>query len=159
MRDKDRTGVPDQESDRIEKRGGTQKDQGGMHQEHLRTDITGQVDISPRSRSWPDDWDGSGIRTKEPELRFRMRTGIRKLDEVGTGRNIANICGFSTRTLHRTVQQYHATGSVAKAAVIGHGRPRNYYARLLRASQACTPLLNGGNGLAVRIRVGKIDSI
>ncbi|KAF7350719.1 Transposase domain-containing protein [Mycena sanguinolenta] len=37
---------------------------------------------------------------------------------------IARICGFSTRTLRRTVQRYHTTGSVAKAAAIGRGRPR-----------------------------------
>ncbi|KAJ7867820.1 hypothetical protein B0H13DRAFT_1577538, partial [Mycena leptocephala] len=39
-------------------------------------------------------------------------------------REIADICGFSTKTLRRTVLRYHATGSVAKAAAIGRGRPR-----------------------------------
>ncbi|KAJ7200114.1 hypothetical protein GGX14DRAFT_372508 [Mycena pura] len=54
-------------------------------------------------------------------------------------REIANICGFSTRTLRRTVVRHQTTGSVAKAAAIGRGGPRllhtndsNYLLKLAR---------------------------
>ncbi|KAJ7921996.1 hypothetical protein B0H13DRAFT_1552724, partial [Mycena leptocephala] len=39
-------------------------------------------------------------------------------------KEIAKICGFSTKTLRRTVIRYQTTGSVAKAAALGRGRPR-----------------------------------
>ncbi|KAJ7731649.1 hypothetical protein B0H16DRAFT_1260739, partial [Mycena metata] len=39
-------------------------------------------------------------------------------------REIAKICDFSTRTLARTIKRHRMTGSVAKAAVLGAGRPR-----------------------------------
>jgi transposase len=41
-----------------------------------------------------------------------------------TRKEIAGICDFSERTLSRVVQRHRATGSVAKAAVLGAGRPR-----------------------------------
>ncbi|KAJ7138972.1 hypothetical protein C8R44DRAFT_545494, partial [Mycena epipterygia] len=41
-----------------------------------------------------------------------------------TRKEIADICGFSTRTLTRSVRCFRTTGSVAKAAAIGRGRPR-----------------------------------
>ncbi|KAJ7190371.1 hypothetical protein GGX14DRAFT_605943, partial [Mycena pura] len=54
-------------------------------------------------------------------------------------REIADLCGFSTRTLRRTVVRYQTTGSVAKAAAVGRGRPRllhtndsNYLLKLAR---------------------------
>ncbi|KAJ7131597.1 hypothetical protein C8R43DRAFT_834908, partial [Mycena crocata] len=40
-------------------------------------------------------------------------------------REIAAVVGFSTRTLTRTVRRFRTTGSVAKASVIGRGRPRH----------------------------------
>jgi transposase len=58
-------------------------------------------------------------------------------------REIADICGFSTKTLHCTVLRYHATGSVAKAAAIGCGRPRllhnndSYYLLKLAQHSPC----------------------
>ncbi|KAJ7627431.1 hypothetical protein FB45DRAFT_979716 [Roridomyces roridus] len=52
---------------------------------------------------------------------------------------IAQLCGFSVRTLGRTVRRFRTTGSVAKAAAIGRGRPRllhtqdsNYLLKLAR---------------------------
>ncbi|KAJ7243148.1 hypothetical protein B0H12DRAFT_983940, partial [Mycena haematopus] len=42
---------------------------------------------------------------------------------------IAKICGFSIRTLSRTTRRFRTTGSVAKAAAIGRGRPRLLHTR------------------------------
>ncbi|KAJ7191903.1 hypothetical protein B0H12DRAFT_999847, partial [Mycena haematopus] len=44
-------------------------------------------------------------------------------------KEIAHLCGFSVRTLGRTTRRFRMTGSVAKAAAIGRGRPRLLHTR------------------------------
>ncbi|KAJ7135505.1 hypothetical protein C8R43DRAFT_817122, partial [Mycena crocata] len=53
------------------------------------------------------------------------KIGLRLLKRGKDSRHeIAKLCDFSTRTLRRTVLRHQTTGSVAKAAAIGRGRPR-----------------------------------
>ncbi|KAJ7731667.1 hypothetical protein B0H16DRAFT_1469041 [Mycena metata] len=56
-----------------------------------------------------------------------------------TRKEISTLCGYSTRTLRRASNRFRSTGSVAKAAAIGCGRPRllhtndsNYLTKLAR---------------------------
>ncbi|KAJ7208322.1 hypothetical protein GGX14DRAFT_634034 [Mycena pura] len=46
---------------------------------------------------------------------------LRLLRRGCDSREIADLCGFSTRTLRQTVVRYQTTGSVAKAAAVGWG--------------------------------------
>ncbi|KAJ7933325.1 hypothetical protein B0H13DRAFT_1856348 [Mycena leptocephala] len=54
------------------------------------------------------------------------RIGLRLLSRGRDSRQeVAEICGMSTRTLFRAAKRFRETGSVAKAAVLGTGRPRS----------------------------------
>lgn len=54
--------------------------------------------------------------------------GLRLLSRSRDSRKeIAQICGFSTRTLTRAARRFRTAGTVAKAAVLGRGRPRSLH--------------------------------